>query len=118
MKRRLTKEQSAHLIEIGINPNKASEIEVYPDPVSQWTGRGAPIFTFCDVIELLPPTIYSEEREIDYTLHFSKGEFQSAASYRHPIYNRGFGPTKYANEIIDALYELLCWAIKDKRCKL
>lgn len=67
MKRRLTKEQSAHLIEIGVSPHKASEIELYPDPVSQWTGNGAPIFTFCDVIELLPATIYSEEREIDYS---------------------------------------------------
>lgn len=118
MKRRLTKEQSAHLIEIGVSPHKASEIEEYPDEVSQWTGRGAPIFTLCDVIELLPATIYSEEREIDYILHIRKGEFQSAASYRHPIYNRGFGPTKNAKEIIDALYELLCLAIKEKHCKL
>ncbi len=118
MKKKLTKEQSSHLIEIGVNANRASDVELFNDPVSQWTGRGAPIFTLCDVIELLPATIYSEEREIDYTLHIRKGEFQSAASYRHPLYNRGFGPTKYADEMIDALYQLLCWVIKNNRCKL
>ncbi len=118
MKRRLTKEQSAHLIELGVNPAKASEIEEYSDEVSQWTHRGTPIFDFADVIALLPPTIYSPAREIDYSLHIVRGDFTSAVFYGHSIYNKGFGPTKYAEELIDALYELLCWTIKDKHCKL
>lgn len=118
MKKRLTREQSDKLIELGINPQKASEIEEYTDAVSQWTHRGWPIFTLADIINLLPSTIYSDARDITYSLYIIKGEFQSTVAYRHYAYFKSFGPAKSYAELIDALYELLIWTIKNKYCKL
>lgn len=120
MKQELSIVQSARLIELGVDARRASNFtsNVMFDANGVECYDHKPIFTFVDVIGLLPPTIYSVEREIDYSLHIVRGNFTSAAYYAHSIYNKGFGPTKYAGELIDTLYELLVWTIQNKHCKL
>lgn len=118
MKDKLTIEQSALLIAFGVSSDKASEIEEYKDDVSQWTHRGAPIFTLNDVLKLLPKEIYSDEREILYFLTISMDKYRCYVRYKNLSYCKNFGPTKHAPELIDALYELLCWTIQNKYLKL
>lgn len=113
MKVELTREQSTHLIELGVSADKATKF------AGLWEIKdGKPIvlsrFTLTDVMKLLPKEIYSEEREIFYYLTMTMGAHTSNASYKHAGYTKGFGPTKYEKELIDALYELLVWTIKNK----
>ena len=119
MKTELTREQSAHLIELGVRADKASKSIGYDTPCEGVKGlykRGDKVFVFtlADVVKLLPKEIYSEEQEISYYLTMSVSTFNSSVSYRHQCYTKGFGPTKIATELIDALYELLIWTIKNK----
>lgn len=56
MKRSLTKEQSARLIEQGVPREKASTVEQIPD-------YDNPIFTLTDILEILPKEIKIENKE-------------------------------------------------------
>lgn len=103
MKTELTKEQSQHLIDLGVPKEKASDIEEYSDPVSQWTHRGAPIFKLEDFLngEILPKEIDDRNRIIE---SGPRGHF----AYYIGIYGAiGWKPAE--EELIDALYELACW---------
>lgn len=124
MKTELTREQSAHLIELGVSADKASatcldfngtcayvsgeEANTVRDCVNgQFYVEESKVFTLANVMELLPKEICSVEREISYYLSMVTSTFNSSASYSHTCYTKGFGPTKIATELIDALYELL-----------
>lgn len=112
MKDRLNPEESQRLIELGVDPSKASEVKEFDDELSQWTHRGNPIFTLADVLSLLPKEIYSEARDITYYLTIETRPFGSSVRYANPGYRKSFGPTKSFPELIDALFELLCWVLQ------
>lgn len=120
MKKDLTIEQSTRLLEFGVDARRASNFTstVMLDVHGYECYDAKPIFTLVDVIELLPTTIYSEERDVTYSLHIIKSEFQSVVSYRHYANSKGFGPTKSSSELIDALYQILIWTIQNKYCTL
>lgn len=119
MKDRLTAEQSARLIELGVDPSKASGFECLdPYGLDDAIPTGVPLYTLSDLLSLLPKEIYSEERDIFYRLNMTIGKTSSSVYYRHYGYVKGFGPMKSADELIDALYELLIWCIKEKFVKL
>lgn len=120
METTLTPEQSATLIAKGISADKASEIKEYDDAVSQWTHRGAPIFTLADLLELLPKKI----NEGNYYLDLSYGFGDWTASYilwndcDEGTYIRDTQGEKTEKELVDALYELLLWAIDNGHINL
>lgn len=96
MKTKLTLEQSARLIELGVPQSNASGIETYRPC------EGRPIFTLADMLELLPKTLNDECCLNIYT-------------YGHDwIAYYGGHKTKRAPELIDALNELLVWCIDNK----
>lgn len=113
MKHLLSPEQSATLISKGISADKASEIAEYNDEVSQWTHRGAPIFTLADVCALLPKeivtdTIMCDDDVCPISMRWDKNCQKWFVGYDlipHPV---GVGVD---SELIDALYSLLCWVI-------
>ena len=79
MKTTLTPERSATLIAKGISADKASE---YDDEVSQWTHRGAPIFTLADICELLPKEIERDTINCGLDIYYSPiGSYFWRASY-------------------------------------
>jgi hypothetical protein len=120
MKHLLTPEQSATLIAKGISADKASEIKEYDDEVSQWTHKGYPLFAFADLLSLLPKTINPGR----YYLDLSYGFGDWTASYilwdncDGGTYIRDTQGEKTADELVDALYKLLLWAIDHNHIKL
>lgn len=120
MKTTLTKEQSQHLIDLGIPKAKASDIEEYSDPISQWTHRGAPIFKLEDFLngEILPKEIMlDKEHGLDFGWDFYANKW--VAQYCDEDYLCLYEKAQYyAEELIDALYELTVWCIKNKYLKL
>lgn len=114
MKTTLTVEQSAKLIELGVDLKLASSWVKYCERSSDNSPCPNPIFTLTDILSILPSEIYSEERDIIYSLTMIKQQFGSVVCYEHPAYPKGFGPKKQAPELIDALYQLLIWTIKNK----
>ena len=127
MKDKLTKEQSAHLIELGVSAEKASAGDFC---VAYGNGaRGimktpaAPIFTLVDVLELLPKEIAGEKSARCLEIICIKDKDTSVDIW-YPVYADKSGsiyvdiPFIQSKELIDALYELLCWTIKNKYLKI
>ncbi len=114
MKTTLTIEQSAELIKRGVSANRAHEIKVYDDPVSEWTHKGCPLFTLTDLLSLLPKEIENGLYSLD--LMADNVEWDSVYSSAH----EGYDPYFVANEkeLIDVLYKTLLWAIDNNHVKL
>ncbi len=116
MKTQLTIEQSAQLIELGVDPSKASEGKAFPDTSC---GCGIDVnmvaaITLVDLLELLPKEIHDETWwPHKFCLNIHVG---SAGVWRAEYHNFAYSKTIEsisAPELIDALYELLCWTIKN-----
>ena len=107
MKDKLTKEQSSHLIELGVSADKASEKEgdgiILVDGIECYRTR-VPVFTLTDLLELLPIA----DRNLGGIYHaFDVERGKWAVGYE----DNKESPFR-ADELIDALYELLCWTIE------
>lgn len=119
MKSQLTPEESQRLIELGVDPAKASESRIVcKEPYLGAPNRfcndvNVPIFTLTDILSLLP-----REIEIGGIMTLNIKWVYSAwfASYidEDGSTTNGF----YGIELIDALYELLVWCITNKHLKL
>lgn len=124
MKTELTKEQSQRLIELGVPSSSASMTsnqiergEVYYNDYYQ------EIFTLPDLLEILPKEIEDEEwygvyklaLTIKYTPHH---KYVACYSYDK---NGGLWINDesyfHAEELIDALYELCIWVLKNGQIK-
>lgn len=117
IKDKLTQQQSAHLVELGVSADKASASQSCAA-----YGNGArgimnvpttPIFTLADVMELLPKEIKEGVTAFHLNIDFPIPN-QVAARYIDPddIDNDILGVM--CDELIDALYELLCDIIRIK----
>lgn len=110
MKTELTKEQSAHLIKLGVPKIKATcEIPI---------GDGEYVFRLTDLLEILPKEIESKYGLTPITITFGgicKGEGVDKwfAYYDDVIETL----ENCAEDLIDALYELTVWAIKNGHLK-
>lgn len=114
MKTKLTIEQSQRLIELGVDPSKASEVKEFDDELSQWTHRGSPIFTLTDILSLLPTEIMIHRNGDTLGMIYHCGQWR--AGYSHEaIY---CDHTKVAPELIDALFELLVWVLQNHPDKI
>lgn len=121
MKTTLTIEQSAELIRKGVPNNRASDWEELNDPVSQWTGRGVPIFTLADLLSLLPKGIIYDGLSCKlriiswYDEPYFAGYMNQAGKY---IMGNPYNAPFSAEELIDVIFELLRWAIDHNHVKL
>lgn len=113
MKTTLTAQESATLISKGVSPERASEYE-------EGNFEDIPIFTLADLLSLLPKTINPGR----YYLDLSYGFGDWTASYilwddcDEGTYVRDTQGEKTADELVDALYKLLLWAIDNNHVKL
>lgn len=110
MKDKLTIEQSQRLIELGVDPSRASKREIVhdPNPKKEYT---ATIFTFIDILSLLPKEIEAPDYwgEVDTcSLGITTNNDVWEVSY-YGVDN----VFRKAPELIDALYSLLVWAIEN-----
>lgn len=122
MKQTLSAEQSATLIAKGISADKASEKK------REYTSLGTPIgytpiFTLSDLLSLLPKeiTVTMEFYGVDRLacLHISSTNEKWYVSYKYEFEEREYWCKMFNSEdITDALYKLLLWAIDHNHVKL
>lgn len=115
MKINLTNEQSQRLIELGVDPSKASKREIVHDPNPQ-KEYIATIFTFIDILSLLPKEIEVPDYwgEVDTcSLSITTNNDVWKVSY-YGVDN----VFRKAPELIDALFELLVWVLQNHPNKI
>lgn len=128
MKQNLTIEQSAELIKRGVSKYKASEIEKLYKPTMTQTGKvinvyadNAPVFTLADLFAMLPKgVIYNGlSCKLRITSWYDEPYF---AGYMNQVDKYIMGnpcdAPFSAEELIDVIFELLCWAIDHNHVKL
>lgn len=110
MKTELNKEQSQHLIDLGVPITKATALgPLYKREDGLWDNRR--LFSITDFLNggILPKEIvYYEDYNSEFTLQWNCSIQKWDVGY---MYNTGFWKkTRYSfEELIDALYELACW---------
>lgn len=109
MKTTLTVEQSAELIERGVNRNKASRRT--PDY------HDTPIFTLADLFAMLPKGIIynGSSCKLRITSWYNEPYF---AGYMNRVDKYIMYAPFSAEELIDVIFELLCWTIDNRHVKL
>lgn len=117
MKTKLTKEESAHLINLGVPKEKASDKEAIIDR----KGDGFPtitgyasIFRLTDLLEILPKEIELERKP----KHFAQLSILYRLERWWVEYQDITLSVRIKEELIDALYELTIWCIENKHLKL
>ena len=112
MKTELTVEESARLIELGVDPKMASNTTITDYDLDMV--YYAPRFSVGDLINILP-------KEID-GYHLSIEATDDGYDVAYILYNRNdgllfLGAIPTAPELIDSLYSLLIWAIENGHVK-
>lgn len=112
MKKELTQDQSLHLLELGVSKEMASKIDnnYYPIPGNKFNIEIIPIFTFTDLIEILPKEIegkhFNHHLSINFGCDMPEAEHDIWFAYYDDLNDM---TPPHASELIDALYELVCW---------
>ena len=109
MKTELTKEQSRHLIDLGVPEKMATrndyEIEMFDYPV----------FTLTDLLKILPKEIKTEDNIYWQTILWTGTSY--FVGYRNHNTDRWLYQVCLKDELIDALYELTVWCIENGHLK-
>ena len=111
MKQTLTPEQSANLIARGVSAESASEWE-------EADFKDVPIFNVGDLLSLLPKEPKHDSIGRPFTLHIREYKGDWRVWYARDGADVMIGSGKHAPELIDALYNLLFWAIDHNHVKL
>ena len=127
MKTTLTIEQSAELIKRGVSAEKASMSNATMQAAVDARGivriPRQPIFTLADLLSLLPKeiTVTMESYDVDRLacLHISSTNEKWYVSYKYEFEEREYWCKMFnSEELIDALYKLMIWAIAHNHVKL
>ena len=118
MKDRLTPEQSQRLIELGVDPSKASAFnDLRTEKI--FSPGDKPIFDLSDILSLLPKELCESRDGIRSDCHLSMYGYNKTWG---AIYRLNCGDDYLvafdSPELIDALYELLCWVLKNHPDKI
>ena len=105
MKTQLDKHQSQHLIDLGLPKEKASVKHI------ELTLEEYRVFNLTDLLVILP-----KEIELDYydefCIKYYDKRFYAGYGYNEPYEGFGFEKFFTAEELIEALYDLLCWTLE------
>lgn len=142
MKKELTVEQSQRLIDLGVPKVKASKVAwettrdvkgnlipkkeqrrgVMDKPfammhVGMQDFSNHDIFTLTDLLEILPKVMHKEKQAYHYNLvmYWAEDEKKWRVTYDAIGDNMG---SETATELIDALYELTVWCLKERKLKI
>lgn len=133
MRNLLTAEQSAKLIELGVSPERASEICIDFNGAGRYAyvcGEEAQlvrycvnghfyveecrIFTLADILDILPKEVKIHRDGDTLSMIYHCGQWRVGYSNCAEYCNH----TKVAPELIDALYSLLVWCLEKGYVKL
>ncbi|MCM1225202.1 MAG: hypothetical protein NC548_63195 [Lachnospiraceae bacterium] len=112
MKSELSIDKSARLIELGVDPSKASGV-VYTDPYGLGDAIEPKVFTLTDILSILPKWIKHRhylcylEMGVD---RYSEAWFARYASEHGVDEADSF---QCSEELIDCLYNLLVWLLEE-----
>ena len=114
MKTALTAEQSAELIKRGVSEG------IVTTRIPKVNGRGfiveySPIFTLADLLSLLPKIIRHDSTPFTLDIHANSVGWQTLYFNPDADINIGWACTA---ELIDSLYETLCFLIDHNHVKL
>lgn len=128
MKNCLSIERSAELIKRGVSADKASEIEKLYKPTMTQTGKvinvytdNAPVFTLADLFAMLPKGVIYNGLSCKlritswYDEPYFAGYMNQVGKY---IMGNPYDAPFNSEELIDVIFELLCWAIDHNHVKL
>ncbi|WP_289758891.1 hypothetical protein [uncultured Duncaniella sp.] len=125
MKTRLTAEESAKLIELGVSPERASEIKVEVEEPSEGCPNiycsdvKRPIFTLTDILDILPKEFNVSGTSARLQVYNHPAEYWIAS---YVTYDGGTltyqNPCSAEKELINALYSLLVWCLEKGYVKL
>lgn len=118
MKTRLTAEESAKLIELGVSPERASkrtfdlkDVNNLSKPLER--RELLPIFTLADILDILPKEFNVSGTSARLQVYNHPAEYWIAS---YVTYDGGTltyqNPCSAEKELIDALYSLLVWCLK------
>ena len=130
MKTTLTVEESARLIELGVDPKMASttcinfngtyayvsgeESETVRDCVNgQYYTEECSCFTLADILSILPKEIKVDKVNLSLVMEWQCDKWY--VCYMGPGYMKAY---QAAPELIDALYSLFIWCLEQKIIKL
>lgn len=108
MKTTLTIEESARLIELGVDPKLASKEVATTIYEQEYNDPRHPIFTLTDILAILPKEVRYNGVLESLTIFIDNNT--SVATY--PFYNSNDAHF-ISSELIDALYQLLIWAVEN-----
>lgn len=108
MKTELTIEESAKLIELGVDPKLASKEFATTIYEQKYNDPRHPIFTLSDIISILPKEI--EDNGVTEDLNIIMSNDSVYVSY--PYIHERLKVFIVAPELIDALYQLLIWCLE------
>ena len=116
MKSKLSPEQSHRLIELGVDPSRASGSAKVYEPIDdnhRWESE-TPIFTLTDILSILPKTflLHGDICQLEIKWHGDEWVAKYDDSESDYFY------TEHSPELSDALYELLVWTIEHRYIKL
>ena len=112
MKKKLNKDQSQHLISLGIPPSLASD-ELIENAWQEHYNEPRPkIFNYFDLRKLLPPELPGEYGRCPLTITYGCDVPGSPHNLWFTYYDDLSEEYICAEEEIDALYELVVWCIK------
>lgn len=125
MKPTLTAEQSAALIKRGVSPDKASQSFAVAHAAANVRGLvripPQPIFTIADLFAMLPKGVIHHGLSCKlritswYDEPYFAGYMNQVGKY---IMGNPYDAPFSAEELIDAIFTLLCWAIDNGHVKL
>lgn len=113
MKTTLTAEQSAELIKLGVDKDKASLMQ--DDDRGRWPYPSVPIFTLADILGLLPKELMIDG--VTYYLNMLCMETWVANYINAVGDDYATGILHSTTELIDALYNLLLWCLDNNLIK-
>ena len=117
MKTQLTIEESARLIELGVDEMLASEERISSSTNNRgWGGTtimGRSIYTLTDILSILPKEIEIDGEQEDLNIVMDN----SNALVGYPKFHEKHGCAFISPELIDALNKLLFWCLKNGHLK-
>ena len=118
MKTLLTIEESAKLIELGVDPKMASEWDIVDttdenDPKSFLDYEEYPIFSLTNLLSILPKEIKIHRDGDNLSMIYHCGQWRVGYTNCAEYCNH----TKVASELIDALNKLAIWCLENGHLK-
>lgn len=117
MKTALTIEESARLIELGVDPTLASKEVATTIYEREYNDPRHPIFTLSDILSILPKEIAYDGLTYGLNIWVENATYFVEYCVENGVYDYLINSDISATELIDAFYHLLIWYLENGHLK-